>query len=209
MELLRAITSRRAVRSYEPRHVGEEDVRALLRAAVQAPSAMNEQPWLFAVVQDRARLKSYSDRAKALLLREPAPHGHFDGRPGTVRPMHNSGPSVRTMFDMLREDSFNVFYDAGTLVVIAARAKSPWTDADCWLAAQNLMLAACDRGLATCVIGFAQALLNTPEVKTELGLPPDASAVAPIVVGWPRASTTPYAVPRAEPRVVSWLRSGG
>ena len=52
-------------------------------------------------------------------------------------------------------------------------------EADCWLAAENLMLAATAKGLGTCCIGFAVGILNTEEVKRELGIPEDGAAVAP------------------------------
>jgi nitroreductase len=106
---------------------------------------------------------------------------------------------------MLRNDDFNIFYDAGTLIVVGAIQPSPFQDADCWLAAENLMLAACAEGLGTCCIGFAVELLNEPEVKAELSVPADGIAVAPLIVGYPQG-VTPI-VPRAEPRIVSWSRS--
>lgn len=48
MELMRAITSRRAVRDYTDALVPPEEIRALIEAAVLAPSARNLQPWSFA-----------------------------------------------------------------------------------------------------------------------------------------------------------------
>jgi len=68
MELLEAIYTRRATRSFLPEPVSDETVRRLLEVAVQAPSAMNAQPWRFVVIQDPVRLDRYSERAKALLL---------------------------------------------------------------------------------------------------------------------------------------------
>src|SRR3569623_157587 len=63
MELLEAISSRSATRSYLPEPITTEAVRRLLEVAVQAPSAMNAQPWRFVVIQDTARLHRYSERA--------------------------------------------------------------------------------------------------------------------------------------------------
>ena len=188
MNLTEAIFARRAVRSFAPRKVDDEVIRKLLRAAVQAPSAMNRQPWLFSIVQDVAQLKRYSDRAKSLLLEQMA-----------------AEPKARHYADLLRNEAFNIFYDAGTLIVIGVDERGPYTDADCWLAAENLQLAACDLGLGTCCIGFAVPVLNTPEVKAELGLPPDGVAVAPLIVGHP--SGVVPSVPRADPKIVGWKRS--
>jgi len=187
MNLGEAIHARRAVRAYKPDAVDESIVRRLLGEAIQAPSAMNAQPWVFSIVQDRARLRRYSDRAKRLMLELSA-----------------TEPKVRVYADMLRNEAFNVFYDAGTLIVIGVRERTAFSEADGWLAAQNLMLTACEAGLGTCCIGFALSVLNLPDVKQELSIPAEGAAIAPIIVGYPSSSVPPVA--RQEPHIGSWLR---
>ncbi len=58
MEAMQAIFGRRSIRTYTSKPVPEELVTELLRAAMAAPSAGNEQPWHFIVVRDRATLDS-------------------------------------------------------------------------------------------------------------------------------------------------------
>ena len=184
MNVIEAIYGRRAVRAYDPRVVDEPTIRKLLHAAVQAPSAMNAQPWLFAIVQNEKLLAELSTRAKKMLL--------------AMR-----GDAKTKRYDALLNDpGFGIFYDAKTLVVIGA-PRAMYAEADCWLAAEALMLAAYDAGLGTCPIGFAVGVLNEPDVREQLGFG-DAAAIAPIIVGYPAASVPP--VERAEPRVVSWTR---
>jgi nitroreductase len=196
MNVLEAIAKRRAVRAYKPDAVPEEAIRALLDAAVHAPTAMHAEPWAFAVVQDRKVLARLSDLAKAAWS---APR---DGSPAVGAPR----PSAeRQAAALLSEPQFNVFYDAGTLILICAAPHGPLDGADCWVAAQNLMLAAADMGLGTCPIGFAIPALNRPEVKAELGLPPGVSVVAPIIVGVPRGEAPPTS--RKAPEIVSWVRA--
>jgi nitroreductase len=186
MNLHEAIHARRAVRAYQPAAVEEATVRQLLHEAIQAPSAMNAQPWVFSIVQDRGRLRGYSDRAKRHILE-----------------LSGTEPKVRVYADMLRNEAFNIFYDAGTLVVIGVRERTAFSEADGWLAAQNLMLSACEAGLGTCCIGFAVSVLNFPDVKQELGIPAAGAAIAPIIVGYPSSSVAP--VPRKEPQIAAWL----
>lgn len=64
-DILRAIYERRAVRAYTAERLGENMIRALLDAAIQAPTALHVEPWAFVVVQDKVLLKRLSDRAKA------------------------------------------------------------------------------------------------------------------------------------------------
>jgi len=52
MNTLETIFTRRSVRDFKPDPVGEEDLLDLLKAGMQAPSAKNEQPWHFVVIDD-------------------------------------------------------------------------------------------------------------------------------------------------------------
>lgn len=61
MDVLEAIRTRRSVRRYTPDAVPEEAVRALLEAAMAAPSAANQQAWHFVVVDERALLDRVPD----------------------------------------------------------------------------------------------------------------------------------------------------
>ena len=61
-----AIYRRRTVRSYAPARVEKATIEQLLDAAVRAPTALYQEPWAFAVIQDEEHLRRYSDRAKAL-----------------------------------------------------------------------------------------------------------------------------------------------
>lgn len=184
MGVLDAIHQRRAVRSYGPQPVERGAIQTLLDAAVRAPTAMHEEPWAFVIIQDPATLRRLSDftrrEMKEAEHRLHAPKGH---------PTHLSLPQ-------------NIFYDAGTLIVICGRAEGPFVVADCWLAAENLMLAAYALGLGTCVIGLAVPALNSLQWKAELGIPHDVTAYAPIIVGVPASDSPPS--PRNAPQVLAW-----
>ncbi|MCL2299848.1 MAG: nitroreductase [Firmicutes bacterium] len=68
--VLTAISERRSIRQYKPEQITEEQLRALLRAAVESPSARNAQPWHFTVVQKSAVLAEVNAEATAILGRE-------------------------------------------------------------------------------------------------------------------------------------------
>ena len=191
MTIMDAIHGRRSVRSYAPERLDTVTIQTLLDAAIWAPTAVHEEPWAFVIVQDRAILKSLSDRAKEIFSAE-AEHAHPE--------------QARHLLDILAKPDFNIFYDAGTLIIICARPKGAFVTADCWLAAENLLLAAYGMGLGSCVIGFAVPALNTPEIKAELGIPSECSAVAPIIVGAPSGETP--RTTRKAPDVLAWKLEG-
>ncbi|MGA2031119.1 MAG: nitroreductase family protein [Thermoguttaceae bacterium] len=56
MDTLESIRTRRSIRKYLDKPVPEELMQNLLVAAMQAPSARNQQPWQFVVINDRAIL---------------------------------------------------------------------------------------------------------------------------------------------------------
>jgi nitroreductase len=184
MDVMDAIYRRRSVRDYAGDAVDESMIRKIIDAATWAPSAINQQPWLFTVVKDQATLDRISSQAKAHLLSMPA------------------GAVAAHLRDMLRNPDFQIFYHAPALILISARTAGPWMIEDCALAAQNLMLAAFAAGLGSCWIGFAQGWLQTSEGKTALNLPVDCLPVAPIIVGRPRSAAP--VVPRGDPSI-NWI----
>ena len=187
MSVMDAIHRRRAVRHYAPQQIDPSTIRTLLDAAVHAPTALHEEPWAFAVIQDRNLLERLSDSVK-----EGARRSDPDSQSETDRHLAR----------LLSQADFHVFHDAGTLIVIYSKFSGPFVVADCWLAAENLMLAACALGLGTCVIGSAVAALNMPIWKTELKIPATMTAVAPIIAGIPGGE--PPAVSRKPAEIVAW-----
>jgi nitroreductase len=186
---LDAIYHRRAVRAYSDRKIDEQTVRALIDAAIRAPSAVNAQPWAFVVVQDAQMLRRISCQAARRLASDP----HW---------------SLNTVFgSVFAVSGFDIFYGATTLIVICAKREGiHGFDAaqDCYLAGENLMLAAYAMGLGTCPIGFARNLLQTDAWSTELGIPKDYLAVLPIIVGFPKGAVPKHE--RAPAKIFSWKR---
>lgn len=63
------IFNRRSVRKYTEQKIEPEKVDRMLRAAMQAPSATNQQPWEFLVIDDKdtiVKLAEFSPYAKML-----------------------------------------------------------------------------------------------------------------------------------------------
>jgi len=63
MTVQEAILARRSIRKYSNRPVEPEKLKTVLEAARLAPSAKNEQNWLFIVVQDKEKLADLAEAA--------------------------------------------------------------------------------------------------------------------------------------------------
>jgi len=50
---MEAIYKRRSIRQYQQKQVSKEQIKQIIKAGMNAPSAGNEQPWYFIVVDDR------------------------------------------------------------------------------------------------------------------------------------------------------------
>lgn len=165
MEFSQVVLDRRAVRHYKPDPVPAALLERLIDLATHAPSAMNAQPWAFAVTNDPARIDEFAKLAKEYYLT------HEDV-PNAVRAL-------------IGDASHSIFHHAPVLVLVLAKTDTEQAREDCCLAAQTLMLAARDAGLGSCWIGFGRPWLNRPETRAQLKLPRGYRVVAPIVMGYP------------------------
>ena len=120
MDVIEAIYHRRAVREYTSEPVDRETLKFLVDAAIQAPSAVNQQPWSFAVVMEQDVLDRISRESKRHML-------------GTL-PAVAASDHFR---QLLSDPDFQIFYHAPALIVISAVVASPWAVEDCSLAAEN------------------------------------------------------------------------
>ena len=186
MDLLDAISGRRAIRKYKPDCPSEESLRLLIDAATWAPSAMNDQAWHFTVVTRPQLLDRIATRARVWLAE------------------NESWPAQdQEMRALLADPNFHVLHHAPALIVISAPASRKWTAEACAVAAQNLMLAATGLGLGSCWIGLVQGWLNSPEGREAIALPTDEKVIVPLVVGY--ASEQPRPPQRRKP-VITWIR---
>lgn len=189
MSVMDAIYHRRSVRDYTSAKVSQASIHMLMYAAIQAPTALDKEPWAFAIIQDRELLDRLSETAKQTLWLQ-------------AQSDNDSGLAKRAV-NIISDPGYNVFYNAGALIVIYGKPIGPFVAADCWLAAENLMLAAYTAGIGTCVIGLAIPALNSPEWKRLLDIPIEFTAYAPILLGYPAATAAPSSV-RKPPELICW-----
>lgn len=146
------VSKRRSVRRFKSDPLSKETLLSLLEYAVMAPSAGNIQPWRFLVISDSAVRRRL----------------------------------VKAAFNQ------NWILQAPVLVVVTADLKRAATAygsrgvqlyalQDTAAAAQNLLLAVVDAGLAACWVGA----FSEDEVSRVLELPPHFRPVAIVPIGVP------------------------
>jgi len=181
------IYSRRAVRDYGPDRVPDQTIRELIRAGTYAPSALNEQPWRFVVIENRELMNKLSERAKELWRESAAGGGEDKELPGLVS-----------------DPKFDIFYGAPVLVLIFARPGTDSPEFGCAMAAENMMLGARSLGIGSCWIGLASALGSDKGLMKKLGAPEDHRLMSQVIFGYP-AKKDVEAPEREEDVILNWI----
>ena len=197
-----AIFSLRAMRRLRRDPVDDEDLRYIVNAATQAPSASNSQDWAFIVVTDPT-------------LRQQL--GEIYRRVGIERIRDSALASGRLSEDMAkvyRRAMILVEHlaEAPALIVVVLRGSHPENGVEgcayygsIFPAIQNLMLAARSRGLGTTLTTLHK--VREAEFKAVLGIPDEFDTIALIPVGRPRGRWgRPLRTPSSE--ITHWNRWG-
>ncbi len=80
------ILKRRSIRKYKNQKVPENLIRSLLQAAMSAPSACNQQPWHFVILEDKTVLKELSEIHSGFLTLKGSPLAILVcGEPGAAK----------------------------------------------------------------------------------------------------------------------------
>lgn len=61
MEILECIKTRRSVRKYTEKHIDDENIEILIKAAICTPSGKNGQPWKFKIIDDKNLISKVSE----------------------------------------------------------------------------------------------------------------------------------------------------
>ena len=174
-----AIFSLRAIRRVKPDPIPEDELRAILTAAIQAPNGGNAQPWHFLVVRDsdlRARLGELYREAWWAKRADHGIHGPED-----------IDPSNGTMVSAMRlADEFG---EAPVVVLLCATEQGANAIGSVIPSVQNLLLAARALGIGG-TITTLHAVVDE-RAKELLGIPGEAQIVYAVPLGYPKGSFGP------------------
>jgi nitroreductase len=190
MDLIEGLMTTRAMRRYSDEPVSEEDVVTCLRAALQAPSGGNIQPWQFLVVTDaakRARLGEIYQRAyfryEAAMLptvppfRDAASRAGFDRTLAASRHLAEHMGEAPVILLFLMPSISMMLKDAGGDLDVG----TPY--ASLYPAVQNFMLAARALGLGTALTTVHR--IHQDEVRELFEIPDRLEIPALVPVGHP------------------------
>ncbi len=212
MNTITALQQRKSVRAFLDKKIDRKIIDSILTAASHAPSGANTQPWQVAVVSGKTKETIQTEIEKKFRqgVRGTADYQYYPKKwfnPYKNRRIHCG----RLMYDTLnirRQDqqmrldqwaaNYRAFDAPVMLLFFLDRIMLPGSFLDYGMFLQSIMLAALDKGLATC----AQASLSEyPEIiKSTLGYPEDTLLVCGMALGYedPDAQVNSYRTPREE-----------
>ncbi|BEQ13652.1 nitroreductase family protein [Desulfoferula mesophila] len=183
MELMQAIQGRRSVRAFKGDPVSDEQVNALIQAAVWAPSPLHQQPWSFVVIRGpEAKAKV---NQLCLASQQAVADGGGPGWAGkySFAYLDQAPVYVAVLFDP-QKAGLGVYFGQSQGALAAASA-----------AVQNLMLAATEQGLGSLWLTF----FDPKDMARALGAPEGLEVAGIIPLGVP--DEEPKAPPRKDPKV--------
>jgi len=198
MKSVDAIRMRKSIRKFKPDPVPEEILMKILEIAINAPSAMNTQPWEFTVLTGEALERAKKINIEKLRSGEsPSPEHTVMGWPpdGVFRRRQiDLAKQIFQIMDIAREDKekrvqwmergFRYFDAPAVIIITVDRSLSecgPLLDVGAVM--QNICLTALDYDMGTCVEDQG---LKYPQALREIaGIPDSKKIVIAIAIGYP------------------------
>lgn len=177
-EVLKALAERRSIRTFKPEQITESELETILQAGRFAPSARNQQPWHFTVVQNKEIL----------------------GKINVILQQHFLNSGVESLVERAKAENFSPFYHAPTLIIVSGDKNAVAPHQDGALALGNLFLAAHTLNIGSVWIHSLRNLFDSDAGKAlnkELGIPEDYVIVGSGAFGY-NAGAIPQAAPRKE-----------
>jgi nitroreductase len=183
-ETIQVIRSRRSIRKYRPEMISDSEIKAIIHAAIYAPSARNQQAWHFTVVRDPAMMCRLRETQKTNMLRN----------------------GNETQVQRASEPGYVAFHNAPMLIIISADEKVRSALIDCGAAAENIALAAESLDIGTCLMTSSEMLFANDTdgiLKNALGIPEGYRHVMSVSLGY-KDCEQPKPAPRRE-NIVNYL----
>lgn len=160
-ETLRIIRNRYSCRNFTGESVAQEKIEAIALAAIQAPSALNKQPWEIIVIQNKELIEEMDASVMDMLSKQ----------------------EDKSTYNRMMSRGGSVFYNAPCMYMVMKKAG---TDLDCGIVSENIALAASSLGLGNVICGLAGLSFTTEkgEIFKEKLIPNGYEFGVAILVGY-------------------------
>ena len=144
-EVLKTIAERSSIRAYTDERLTDDEIRALVTAGLQAPTARNAREIHFTVIDGNNSLLAEIDKERKLSMLE----GIDDEE---TRAKIENNPN-------------NFYYGAPTVIILSVDKDFYWNKLDAGIAVENMSLAAQSMGLGSLIIGIIDKAMRGEKSK--------------------------------------------
>jgi nitroreductase len=193
MDLLKVINERKSIRAFKADPIPKEMIEEILRLTIQAPSAINLQPWEFVIVigEEKERLsrrliKAYREKQIGCSPGNIKPLPKTYGKRGakTLDLMNPFFEEMKVKSDQFTNEGSCNFYGAPVAILLCLDDSFPKARmVDIGIALGYFVLTAHELGLGTCPIGLITAYED--EIKDLLNIQENKNVVIGVALGYP------------------------
>lgn len=170
-QVVENIMSRRSIRNYKPEQVEKEKMNTIIECGINAPNAINKQSWEVRVLNTPEAVAKFKT-----ILKEDNPQANPDMVEGCFR-------------------------GAPAIIVIANDVEFPFSQIDCGIMCQNIMLSAWSMNIGSVCLGSPVGFIkNSAKAMDMLGFSQGYHPIICIGLGYPNES------PDAKPRDMSKVK---
>lgn len=148
MDVLSLIRRRRSIRKYEPRQIAFQDLEKIIDAGTYAPNAGGGQRSMIVGIHD-ASLAEKLGRMNVACMDRSRLAGSYVSK---EQPSIIDDPTIKSGF-----------YGAPTVCAIFCQRDFLYSIPDAFCIAENMVLAATELGIASCIIARGEETFSSPE----------------------------------------------
>jgi len=182
-KVLKVIKNRRSVRSYRQEQISQESIDLIIEAGIYAPTAHNEQPWHFTIIQNQELLRHINQKTREEMAKSE------------VAWIKNWGSNP----------DFYVTYNAPTLIIVSGRKDAMAWSVDCAAAIENMLLAAESLDIGSVWLGLLRFFFSQEAELSKLQIPDGYQAFYGVALGY-KADEDKRPAPKRNLDVVNYIR---
>ena len=171
-DTIKTIMSRYSCRDFDEKPLTEDQLKAIVDAALAAPSGMNRQPWHIIAITDKALIDELDAEGMKMLAAQ----------------------EDKSAYERMMSRGGKLLYNAPCMIIVTA--ENPQGSAlDCGILTQNVALAAQSLGLGNVIVGMASMPLSGPkgdDFKKRLKFPQGYGFSMSILIGTAKSGKDPH-----------------
>lgn len=171
-ETLKTIAKRHSCRAFTGQLPEKEKLNAIAQAALQAPSAVNRQPWQIVVITDKSLIEEMDVAGMQVL----------------------AAAEDKSFYERIMERGGKLLYNAPCMFIVFKQAG---TEMDCGIVAQNIALASTSLELGSVIAALPGLAFKGPKgniFMDKIGFPEGYEFGISVLVGEAAEDGTPHDV---------------